>query len=182
MGYRYYFGKISKKEGDILRQMKYPELLKKYGKGFEEDKYVTNHHLFEEIHEFGKYYDPAVEIIEKAKCFFLDLETHQKFNSEYDTWLVDKEVFLIVIEYCRKRVIDYYERLLKDDISKEYLQNEIKGNLREWKNQYGVLPYNLNLEQENIVDSWRYEYVVFELVRLYKTFDFEKNYLIFYAW
>ena len=43
-------------------------------------------------------------------------------------------------------------------------------------------PYNLKEDNSEIVSSWRYEYAIFEMVRLFKTFDWENNYLLFYGW
>lgn len=47
------------------------------------------------------------------------------------------------------------------------------------------VPYNLQEEwekqKESICNSWWYMYSVFELVRLYKTFDDKKNVLIYYG-
>lgn len=42
-------------------------------------------------------------------------------------------------------------------------------------------PYNLTRGDE-ITTSWKYEYNVFELVRIYKTFDWENNIMIYYGW
>ena len=41
-------------------------------------------------------------------------------------------------------------------------------------------PYDL--EGDSLVTSWKYEYAVFELVRIYKTFDWKKNVMIYYGW
>ena len=43
-------------------------------------------------------------------------------------------------------------------------------------------PYNIEDDTERIVNSWLYEYSAFELTRLYKTFDWDNNYLLFYGW
>ena len=37
--------------------------------------------------------------------------------------------------------------------------------------------YNTKREESNIVESWDYEYALFELLHIYKTFDTEKYYL-----
>jgi hypothetical protein len=43
-------------------------------------------------------------------------------------------------------------------------------------------PYNMDVTREGLVSSWLYEYEIFELVLLYRTFDWDKNVLIFYGW
>lgn len=73
---------------------------------------------------------------------------------------------------CKNENVDY-----GPIISHLYSKFQIWGDTgMNWR------PYNLNENRENIVDSNRYEYDVFELVRILKTFDFKKNYLILSGW
>lgn len=73
---------------------------------------------------------------------------------------------------CKNEQIDYGAI-----VSHLYSKFQIWGdNGMNWR------PYNLNENRENIVDSNRYEYDVFELVRILKSFDFENNYLILSGW
>jgi hypothetical protein len=44
----------------------------------------------------------------------------------------------------------------------------------------GGTPYDAS-DNPRLVSSWKYEYEIFELVRIYKTFDFKKNVLIYYG-
>ena len=44
-----------------------------------------------------------------------------------------------------------------------------------------MLPYNLTKGDE-ITTAWKYEYNVFELVRIYKSFDWKKNVMVFYGY
>jgi hypothetical protein len=48
----------------------------------------------------------------------------------------------------------------------------------EWK---CLTPYNLNEDLPQITDSWKYEYAIFELVHIYKTFDWNKNIMVYYG-
>jgi hypothetical protein len=41
---------------------------------------------------------------------------------------------------------------------------------------------NLDPEDECITNSWLYEHQIFELVRLYKTIDWDNKCLLFYGW
>jgi len=43
-------------------------------------------------------------------------------------------------------------------------------------------PINLDDNQNQITDSWKYEYNIFELVRIYKSFDWKRNILIYYGY
>jgi hypothetical protein len=42
-------------------------------------------------------------------------------------------------------------------------------------------PYDLE-DGDNITKSWKYEYVIFELVRIYKNFDWKRNVMIYYGY
>lgn len=41
---------------------------------------------------------------------------------------------------------------------------------------------NTNKEKESLVSSWLYEHTIFDLVRIYKTFDWENKCLLFMGW
>jgi hypothetical protein len=51
-----------------------------------------------------------------------------------------------------------------------------------WKGGFGsTRPYELN-DKPQVTSSWKFEYVQFELVRIYKTFDWENNLMIYYGY
>lgn len=43
-----------------------------------------------------------------------------------------------------------------------------------------LTPYNLNKGDE-VTNSWKYEYAIFDLVRIYKTFDWKRNIMFYYG-
>lgn len=52
-------------------------------------------------------------------------------------------------------------------------------NMRtEWT---AMTPYDLT-SGDSITTSWKYEYGIFELVKIYKTFDWKKNVMIYYGY
>jgi hypothetical protein len=55
--------------------------------------------------------------------------------------------------------------------------NHIKSMRLEW---FCDSPFNLK-DGDSITNSWKYEYGIFELVRIYKTFDWENDLLIYYG-
>ena len=156
--------------------------------------------------EFGKYASLGDEFDnELHEIFPEDHPLHSKFE-EHDFWYGDEKLFLAAIENYRHKVRDYFEDLLKESPkedsweSYEYrilsdkekanwrnqrILTEIADKAREWGDekclQWKLFPYNLNKENDHIVESWLYEYEVFELVRLYKTFDQETEALIYYG-
>ena len=67
----------------------------------------------------------------------------------------------------------HYQRLLK----------HCKDHLRWWKPEFGdYTAINTNKEKECLVSSWLYEHTIFDLVRIYKTFDWENKCLMFMGW
>jgi hypothetical protein len=42
-------------------------------------------------------------------------------------------------------------------------------------------PYDLT-EGDEVTTSWKYEYAIFELIRIYKTFDWKKNVMVYYGY
>lgn len=53
----------------------------------------------------------------------------------------------------------------------------VKSMRPEWTH---LTPYNLE-NGDNITTSWKYEYAIFELVRIYKSFDWKRNVMIYYG-
>lgn len=59
---------------------------------------------------------------------------------------------------------------------------EIIEHIRSMRTEWTVLtPYDLTRGQE-VTTSWKYEYGIFELVRIYKSFDWKKNVMIYYGY
>jgi hypothetical protein len=59
---------------------------------------------------------------------------------------------------------------------------QILHHIRDMRIEWVHLkPYDL-ANGESITGSWKYEYAIFELVRIYKTFDWRKNVMIYYGY
>jgi len=59
---------------------------------------------------------------------------------------------------------------------------EILDHIRSMRSEWNCLtPFNLEKGNE-ITTSWKYEYGIFELVRIYKSFDWNKNVMIYYGY
>lgn len=71
---------------------------------------------------------------------------------------------------------------VKTNIPQEHWKDAIEDKIETWSNEFGVYPLNLDLSNSRITDSCLYEYGIFELVRLYKTFDWENNNLVLMGW
>lgn len=181
MGYRYYMFKISNDVVKEIKSMSLEQLEEKYKEDGEDYFYIDNLPT-EEIYEFGKLYfdDTAQRIYSKGVPLFENTEVMEEL-SDYVPYVVGKEGLLEAIEIYKSKVINYYKSLLiddKDGIANDKQEEHIKGILREWERG---LTLNLNDNKETLTHSRRYEYRLFELVRLLKTIDFEKNTIVFYG-
>ena len=79
------------------------------------------------------------------------------------------------------------EERLEEDFNERTKEKMYEQHLRsmysEWKNGFNRV-FAINLDETNltITTSCKYEYSIFELVRLYKATDWEKYGLIFMGW
>lgn len=210
MGYRHYFYKANKNIVDSMRNLSYQELIDylketksealeidDYDDGISET-YINFHELFcqKKIFEFGKLYyeDTPQKISSKGEFLFTNNDT-RKYFKDYNPYIISEDGFLEAIEIYKNKIISYWEDLKNDgaiqvlpfgielersDITKEKkVERLIEDELFYWKNNYAI---NLDRDKERITNSWMYEHEIFDLVRIYKTFDFDNNYLLFYGY
>jgi hypothetical protein len=59
---------------------------------------------------------------------------------------------------------------------------KIIEHIRSFRTEWTILtPFNLD-KGEEVTTSWKFEYGIFELVRIYKHFDWKKNVMIYYGY
>jgi hypothetical protein len=204
MSYRFRFAAAKKDYINKVRNMEYNELVettkKHYPKGYSscpgESDYFAIYEMFgqEEIFDMGDC-PYAKDIIKVSETFFTNLETAAHFSEE-NIYFCTKKSFLAAIEGMRKLNQNYYQELINTpDLIPLFLEEkkrewslfsdvmdiEISEEKKEEMNSL-YLPYSLNENIPDIVTSWRYEYAIFEMVRIYKSFDWENNALLFYGW
>ncbi len=181
MGYRNYIGKISKEIYEQNKDLTKKELYLKYedeGKGdvFDDGDslkyYFSGDELptYKMLHNLGKYCD-----------FDIDKETHEFFTKwkcpDTEFLVCTENVLLKIIEDYRLTVLKWYEKQLKTPKEAEH---NYRTMVREWGgDKWNMIPYDLDKETDNIVKSWRFEYAIFDLVRIYKSFDWENDVLIY---
>lgn len=166
-----------------------------------EEEFDNFHDLpnIKELCEIGKSWDFDDE--KMTSRFFtheMDWESDMIFN------IGSKEFLKEIIENYRQKIVKYHRDLwetVKDlttqelrefklkritnskmdenDIKIREFQSYFREKLAEWDD---LRPYYLDDELDSITSSWKYEYVIFELVRIYKTFDWENNLLIWAGW
>jgi hypothetical protein len=75
---------------------------------------------------------------------------------------------------------------LKENGDKNKINSYFQGKVWDWQdNCFGLKPYHLYPEvgsDGKLIASYKIEYVIFELVLMYNTFDWENDYLIYNGW
>lgn len=186
MGYRNYLYRIKKKDVNKFRNMPLKELQDKYSDK-EDDSYIDIHKLIGEdcIFEFGKlYWDDTIERIENSGEELFKQEEVQEWFCDYRPHLVGKEALKVTIDIYENKIKKMYENL-QEEIEKAKTFEEKCGIYQMHFRDYEYWWKNckvINLEKDAICHSWLYEHLIFELVHLYKTIDFNEYDLIFMGW
>ena len=181
MGYRNYIALLDRKKHNEIKDMTYSQLQKWYG-----DEYVPCYKLASEVHEIGKYWD--CDFMDKLKQpIFTRPSTDKRFNEDGEFYAINKDALKVIIESYRDKVVAYYESLLNPSERDKLLGDvktpeiHVKQQLSLWSEKR-FTPYNLDLSDQNIVNSWQYEHAIFELVRLYKTIDENEHIICITGW
>lgn len=192
MGYRNYIGKISKENYEKIKDLSPTELENHFNLNKEEDDihYLSKKDIgLHELYEIGSYCDYGYKHKELLNDFFSNKETNELYhNSDTEFQLVNSKDFLaIIIDDYKERVKRMYENLIKDydrsDLSKltkvQVIEafEHIRSMSFEWTH---ITPYDLD-NTEKVTSSWKYEYAIFELINIYKRFDWDKDVMIYWG-
>lgn len=176
-------------------------------KGYDGD-YLGVYDFGVSLYEFGKWteFEPPKGSI---KPFFKKKDVQKYWGEEHDFYVATPDFLRYVIEHYTLKIKNYHremlspffdekgsvihplcksgdiESLTKDDIPKIFeVINHVHSFATEWGEMTflsDMLPYNLN-KGESVTTSWKYEYSLFELIRIYKTFDWKRNVLVYYGY
>lgn len=191
MGYRLTLGKISKKSKE------------KYDKYLSINDYIKDAGYFKfpneyiELYELGKYIDNSKW--SKEAFFKFDIVKSQ----EEEFWIIPKETLAKIIDETRLDVATYYKEINKaynflstldpnkelDNYenfeviqAKEKINHLLHSKQTTWNAEFGLFPYYLDQPPEMcdgfLTPSWDKEYNIFNLVYIYKSFDWVNDYLI----
>jgi len=164
MGYRNYIEKLPRSVYEQYKDLTAKEIEEKYG----EDFYIGREHGLVELHCLGKYCDFDIE---NLLTRFYKEEMPWECDIEFS--LGSKELLLRIIEHYREYVEKFYTNLAEK--SQEENKQHALSMAREWSSNYP--PYSL--DGSEMISSWKYEYAIFDLVRIYREFDWENDVLIY---
>lgn len=122
-----------------------------------------------------------------------DIDKETKHNPKYfkelypdedcDYFEVYKDGLKLFIDRYTERIIDVLKEGLKDDNDRNSRYPSIRSyaeeKLKEW--EWGLVYHLDDNDKHEITSSWKYEYTIFNLIALYKSFDFEKYSLVVYG-
>ena len=202
MGYRHYFYLVEKEEVNKVCKMTYEELscyAKKQGWIDEDDCFFFRDAFNQkEIFEFGKlYFDDTAERIYSSGAPMFENEETQDCFSDYNPYVVGKPGLEMAISIYKEKILGYFKSLVTEECSsRKFLEFSVKmedlkmaevckaieKKIYEWSNFFGCIPINMDEKNESITNSWLFEYNIFELVRLYKSIDWDKYTILFYGW
>lgn len=192
MGYRNFIGLVDKGLLSEVRHLGIDVLNTVYGKeGDVDGNPIFRVYDIEDrvVHAFGTLSKvDSDRIIAGGELLFTN-EGTQKSQEYYEAYVIGKQGLLNVIELYRDKVIAHFENLLVDDSpfalnpssSSEKSRRYVEGMLRDWTCEMNN-PILLHENWDEISNSHRYEYYIFELVRQLKTIDFDQYELIFYGY
>lgn len=189
MGYRNYIAPLKKEEYNKIKNFTKKKLYE-YKKIDMKDDCVSVYDIPEKaIYELGKYVEFGDEKF--FKPVFKNKKLQKEMTEEYDFFIVGKDFLKHIIEHYAEKVKKIYTELLTEGVTNEQITfkeipqekalawfNHIRGNSVEWLQ---LTPYNLDSGEE-VTTSWKYEYSIFELVRIYKSFDWKNNLMIYYGY
>ena len=196
MGYRQYLYSVETWLVDEIKKCKtekeFVETMQKFRNEsveydpIDETYYVKLWDMGKELYEFGKYWENSEEMYKHGDSLFTCDELNERYE-DYGAIVLDKDGLLCAIDWYKNRVLELYRDLLREKSNNEWdtrsqldrLISHAKDYFYWWANQG---PGNLDESTDKIVNSWLYEHGYFELVRIYKTFDWDNNSLVFLGW
>ena len=177
----------------------------------EENDYIHMPDHLTHLYNFGKDVEFEKFPPKTRYKFFTKPETRKFMGDDTELYRVNRDFFEFIINQYGKKVTNYYNRMFDPFANGELLNSvtreinsetydyeytfdfykitqeesnalhDILEHIRsfrwEWINR---TPYDLN-DSSRVSKSDKFEYSVFELTRICKTFDWENNVLIYYG-
>lgn len=144
----------------------------------------------------------GTEFWRELKCENKDFQKEIKCLKEHpdcDFYSITKEGFKMIILAYRQRIIDYTKASIdlfehpEDKGKKQHLFTQdllkmVKSELNEWEHYYKdersgeTIYFNIDLSKDKntfgISNSWMYKYAIFDMIEIYKYFDWENDLMV----
>jgi len=141
----------------------------------------------EQLYEIGKY----VDFNDGLEPFYTGFDIEAECEAEFH--IMQKADLKRILEVYHELIWQNYielanregECLDDEDGGTSRIQRFLESRAREWNNGFGLVPYRLDEPigcDGEITGSWQYEYAIFNLVYIYRTFDWDNDYMIYSGW
>lgn len=126
----------------------------------------------------------------EIKCLYED--------TDCDYYSITKEGFKQIILAYRKRIIEYQKEAIENEENSEAIKDWhrspetpstlIRSELMEWESSYvdsdGEVKYfciDLSDDKQRISGSWKYKYAIFDMIYVYKHFDWNNYTMVVFG-
>ena len=194
MGYSCYFYKVPKSLiADLKNCVTDKEVItvcKSHGltvKEFDDEFFCPPYDWGNEVYDFGKSCDCITSIESTGTPLFKPGTEAASAYVDYAVHIANKESIKCAIECYRDKVRNIYNDLLQEQSSdiwdKRSQFDRMLAHIQDYAYNWNYAEvYDLKESHERLVNDWLYEHTIFDLVRIYKTFDFNESELIFFGY
>lgn len=110
--------------------------------------------------------------------FYVNPETQELFE-HYSPRVLDINQLNLIIDLMRREAYALYDEAEKG--GPDAWRALIHRRKQVWDAEY-ITPYNLRPESKELVNAFSVDYQIWDIVRMYKTIDWEKDAVILFGW
>lgn len=177
MGDRPRLGRIHKDMKDAVKGMSLDEVRKHFGI----ESVYNNMPSYEQLYDIGN----VVDFYEDPMPFF-DFKVYEETDTEF--FIMSKKQLADVIKSYSDDIHKYYKKMLDKFRNPKYDSTRdidcfLLENTISWSQKHFPMYYlDETVHDGNITPYWVKEYAIFNLVEIYRNFDWDNDYLIYSVW
>lgn len=189
MGYRHHLGLIKKEDFKKINQKFIDDLsdCEEYVSILTVMDKLPNEYLLEIGKESDEGYLFSDKIYEASEDLKESYEVMKQLASDYghDFNILTAEDLIKFIECYFNRIVKYWKHLVDNSTNMYDSTEPDKKCVKYVKDLLGWSKFliNTDLEQKwHVQDTWKYEYEIFNLIHILKSFDWDNDLLIIYGY
>lgn len=190
MSYNLYLSRMKISEVKKLKSMDANSIIRTYNTYFnpdepEEENYIPGPYKFgEQLYSLGSYPDYEAELIDNyGKRIFEFIGASDYYASGYEFSEIGECGLKFIIDYYAEKTANYYatlnETLTIIGADDNKLHNFLRIRINKWRSN-NIL--KLDGDKHKLSNDGDYEYAIFSLTALYKSFDWNEYTLILYGY
>lgn len=189
MGYNLYLGEMTKDEVNALKTMPIKDIINKYtNDNTLPSPYEIVHEKLLDLGSYVDYEDTLVSNYNYGTRIIKSEDTQEGdyYDTGYELCEISKEGLKFIINYYMKKASNYYSQLLNSltiiGSDTNQLTSFLKRRKVDWLPDEKVLGALDFSDSPYLARSWDYEYNAFNLLLIYKSFDWQNKSLILYGY